>query len=122
MTTRPGDSQLKKRTSRTVDVAVPTDNRVKQKESEKRDKYLDLARELKKTMEHSDGDTNCILRARYSHQRIGTGPGGVGNKEMKVDHPGYSIAVISQNTTKSPGDLRTHAVTQTLTLVGRTLN
>ena len=28
------------------------------KEREKRDKYLDLARELK-TMEHEEGETNC---------------------------------------------------------------
>ena len=33
---------------------------VKIKESGKRDKYLDLARELKKTMHYeSNGDTNC---------------------------------------------------------------
>ena len=31
-----------------MDFAVPAENRVKLKESEKRDKYLDLARELKK--------------------------------------------------------------------------
>ena len=31
-----------------VDFAVPTDHRIKLKECEKRDKYLDLARELKK--------------------------------------------------------------------------
>ena len=32
----------------------------KLKECEKKDKYLDLARELKKTMEHEgDNDTNC---------------------------------------------------------------
>ena len=50
-----------------MDVAVPTHNRVKLKESEKRDKYLDLAREIKKTMKHkSYGDTNCNLRAKYS--------------------------------------------------------
>ena len=36
----------KKRTCRLVDFAVPADNRVKIKESEKRDKYLDHAREL----------------------------------------------------------------------------
>ena len=42
----------KKRTSRIVDFAVPADSRVKLKESEKRDEYQDLARELKKTMEH----------------------------------------------------------------------
>ena len=31
-----------------VDFAVPADNRIKLKECEKKDKYLDLARELKK--------------------------------------------------------------------------
>ena len=31
-----------------VDFAVPADHRVKLKENEKKDKYLDLARELKK--------------------------------------------------------------------------
>ena len=31
-----------------MDFAVPTDHRVKLKESEKKDKYLDFARELKK--------------------------------------------------------------------------
>ena len=38
----------KKRTCQIVDIAGPADNRVKLKESEKRDKNLDLARELKK--------------------------------------------------------------------------
>ena len=38
----------KKRTCKIVDFAVPTDHRVKFKESEKKDKYLDLVRELKK--------------------------------------------------------------------------
>ena len=37
----------KKRTCKIVDFAVPTDHRVKLKECEKNDKYLDLARELK---------------------------------------------------------------------------
>ena len=35
------------RTRRIVDLAVPADHRVKLKESEKKDKFLDLARELK---------------------------------------------------------------------------
>ena len=38
----------KKRNCKIVDFAVPADHRIKLKESEKRDKYLDLARELKK--------------------------------------------------------------------------
>ena len=36
------------RTCRIVDIAVPAAHRVKLKESKKRDKYQDLARELKK--------------------------------------------------------------------------
>ena len=49
----------KKRTCKIVDFAVPADYRVKLKECEKKDKYLDLARELKKTVEHAgDNYTN----------------------------------------------------------------
>ena len=45
---------------RIVDFSVPADHRVKTKETQKSDKYLDLARELKKTIEHEDdGDTPC---------------------------------------------------------------
>ena len=50
----------KKRTCKIVDFAVPADHRIKLKECEKKDKYLDLARELKKTVEHAgDNYTNC---------------------------------------------------------------
>ena len=38
----------KKRTCKSVDFAVPADHRIKLKECETKDKYLDLARELKK--------------------------------------------------------------------------
>ena len=38
----------KKRICKIVDFAVPVDHRIKLKEYEKKDKYLDLARELKK--------------------------------------------------------------------------
>ena len=38
----------KKRTCKIVDFAVPADHKIKLKECEKKDKYLDLARELKK--------------------------------------------------------------------------
>ena len=38
----------RKRTCKIVDFAVLADHRIKLKESEKKDKYLDLARELKK--------------------------------------------------------------------------
>ena len=42
-------------------------HKVKLKESEKKDKYLDLARELKKTVEHeSDNYTNCNWCSWYN--------------------------------------------------------
>ena len=70
----------KKRTCKIVDFAVPANLRIKLKESEKKDKYLDLARELKKTMEHeSDSYTNCNWCFWYSHQRIIKETGGLGN-------------------------------------------
>ena len=47
--TRPyNNQQKKKKICKVVDFAVPADHRIKLKESEKRDKYLDFARELKK--------------------------------------------------------------------------
>ena len=44
-----------------MDCSLPADHRIKLKECEKKDKYVDLARELKKkTMEHEgDNYTNC---------------------------------------------------------------
>ena len=65
-------------------------------------------------MKHkSDGDTNCDWCTRYSHHRIGTVTGEIGNKKVSRDRPNYSIVEIGQNTEKSPGDLRRFAVTQT---------
>ena len=48
--TRPYHNQQKKKKKicKIADFAVPVDHRIKLKECEKRDKYLDLARELKK--------------------------------------------------------------------------
>ena len=53
-------NKKKKKICKIVDFAVPAEHRIKLKECEKRHKYLDLARELKKTMEHEgDNYTNC---------------------------------------------------------------
>ena len=47
--TRPYNNQKKKKIiCKTVDFAVPADHRIKLKECEKKDKYLDLARKLTK--------------------------------------------------------------------------
>ena len=53
----------------------------------------------------SDGDISCNWCSRYSHQRIDKGTGGFGNN--------FSFIKTSQNTKKSPVDLRRLAVTQT---------
>ena len=93
---------------------VPADYRAKLKVNEKRDKYRDLARELKKTMEHeSDGDNNYNWCARYSYQKISKETRGLGKKRTRGDRPHNSIVEIGQNTEKSPGNLRRLAVTQT---------
>ena len=64
-------------------------------------------------MEHeSDSDTKCNWCNWYSHQRIGTKTGGLGNKRMSGDHPNDRIIKISQNTEKSLGNLRRFAVAQ----------
>ena len=72
--TRPYNNPKKKkkqRTCRIVDFAVPVDNRIKLKESEKKDKYLDLVRDLKKTMDHkNDNHTNRDWCFWYSHQGL----------------------------------------------------
>ena len=53
-------NKKKKRICKIVDFAVAADYRIKLKECEKKDKYLDLAIELKKTMKHEGDDyTNC---------------------------------------------------------------
>ena len=94
-----------------MNFGVPADHRIKLKESGKKDKYLDLARELKKTMEHKgDHYTNCEWCFWYSHQSIIKGTGGLRGWMTSGDYPNNSIIENSQNTEKSPGDLRRLAV------------
>ena len=49
-TIKPYNNYYKKITCQIVDFAVPANHRVKLKENEKKDKYLDLSRELKKKL------------------------------------------------------------------------
>ena len=106
----------RERTCQIVDFAVPADYRVKPKESEKRDMYVHLTRELKKnpTEHESDSSNNWNLRAWYSHQRISTWNGELENKRKSADHPNYSVIEVGQNTEKSPGNLWRLAVNETL--------
>ena len=101
-----------------MDFAFPVDHRVNLKESKKKDKYRDHARELK-NMEH-ESNGGFI-------KRIGTGTGGLRYKRTNGDHPNYSFIKMGQNTEMSPGDLRRLAViliqpkNHQLTLVWKTL-
>ena len=103
------------------------DHRVKLKETKKRDKYLDLAREVKPIEHEGDSDPNGNWYIWNNPQRIGKGTGRLGNKRINRVHPDYSIIKIGQNTEKGTGDLRRLAVTQTpvknpqLMLVQKTL-
>ena len=57
-----------------MDFTVPADNRVKLNESEKKDKYPDIARELqKKCGTWSDSEISCNWCTRYSHQGLTEG-------------------------------------------------
>ena len=65
-------------------------------------------------MKHeSDGDTNYNWYSWCKHQRIGIETETLGNKRKSRDHHDYSFIKIDQNTEKSPGNLRTFAVTKT---------
>ena len=75
-----------------MNFAVTADHKAKLKEGKKRDKYQELAWELKKTMEReSDSDTNYNWCSWYNHQTIGTGTWGLGKKRKSRDHPNNSI-------------------------------
>ena len=67
--TRPNNNQQKKKKNcKSVDFVVPADHRIKLKECEKKDKYLDLARKFLKTGEHAgDNYTNCNWCFWYSN-------------------------------------------------------
>ena len=111
--TRPYNNQQKKENFKIVNFEVAADHRVKLKENEKKDKYLDLARELKTVEHESDVYINCIWYSWYSNQRIIKWTGGHRNKTASGDHPNYCIIEITQNTEKGLGDFRIYAVTQT---------
>ena len=107
-TTEPYNNQQKKKKKkkkkRTVDFAVQADYREKLKESEKMDKYLDLARKLKKLWNMKVTVISIVIGA------LGTVTKGLikGIEDLEIggDNPNYCIAEIAQNTVKSPVDLR----------------
>ena len=90
------------------------DDRINLKECEKKDKYLDLVRKLKKLWNMKVTIVPIVIGA------FGTITKGLlkGLEDLEVggrveDYPNDSIAVNSQNPETSPEDLRRLAVAQT---------
>ena len=114
-----------------VDFAVPADHRINLKESEKKDKYLDLARELKKLWNMKVPIVPILIGA------LGTIIKGLlkGMEDLEVGRRGETIQTIAllrtarilRRVLETWGDLRRLAVTQTpvknnqLTLTWKTL-
>ena len=109
-----------------MDFAVRAENRVKKlKEKKKKDKYLNLARILKKNLYNLKVTVKPIVIDVHD-TKIGMRTEGTGKRRTSGNNPNYSIAEIGQNTEESPGELRRLAFTKTrvrnhrLTLVGKT--
>ena len=109
----------KKRTCKVVNFAVSADHWIKLKESEKKDKYVDLARGLKKLWNMK---MTLILIVNFAfdtvttddwYKDIGIRTGRLGNNKTSGEHLNYHMIKIGQNTEKSLGDLRRLADTQT---------
>ena len=94
--------------------AVPAVHRLTLKKIEKKNNYLDIAKELKNIGYVIDIDANCKWHTRYSHQSFGTEIRGLRNKRASRDQPIDSIVEIGHKTKNSPEDFRRHARTQTL--------
>ena len=117
---------IKKRVYWIGEFAVPVDHWIKLKESEKKDKYLDLAKELKKLWNIKmmvipivTGALSTVTKGLIK---------GLEDLEIRGQMETIQMTVfLKSNTKKSSGDLKRLAVTQTpmrnhlLTLVWRTL-
>ena len=103
--TRPYNNK-KKRICKIVDFVVPTDHRIKLKEFEKKDKYLNLVRELKKVWNMKVTIIQIVIGAFGTvTKRVVKGTGGLGSWRTSGNHPNESITENGQNTEKSPGEL-----------------
>ena len=117
-------NQQKKRACQIAVFAVSADHRIKLKESEKKEKYLDFTRELKKlwymkvtvipiVIGALGTVTKGLVKGLGNKRKTGKGTGGLGNKRKSGNHANYCIIKISQIPEKNPGELRKLAVTQT---------
>ena len=117
----------RKRICKIVDIAVPADHRINVKECEKRDKYLDLARKLKKLWNMKVMIVPMVIGAFGTITKGSLKGLGAWKIMDGRDYPNDTIAENGQNLETSPGDLRRFAVNQTpvknhqVTLIWKTL-
>ena len=90
--------------------AVLLKSKVKMKEREKINKYLDLAWEQKKLW---NVKVTVIVIINDSLRTVTKGIGGIGNQRKNQKHLHYNIVEISENAKKNPGDLIRVVATQT---------
>ena len=97
----------KKRICKIVDFAVPANHWIKLKEQEK-DKYHDLAKELKKKLWNMNVTIMPTVTGAFCTVSKGLlkGTRGLGNWRLSGYHPNDSIIENGQNTENIPGDLR----------------
>ena len=81
----------KKRICKIVDFAVPADHRINLKECEKKDKYLDLARELKNLWNMEVAIVPIVIGA-FGTITKGLLKGGIGSWQTGGDCSNYIIA------------------------------
>ena len=82
-----------------MDFDLTADQRVKSKEREKKDKYLDLAREQQKILNIRVTVILIVIgELGTTRKRIGKEIGRFGNKRTSGDHPDSNIFQIGHNT------------------------
>ena len=103
-----------KKSERICKIVGFADHRINLKECEKKYKYLDLARELKKLWNMKVTIVPIVIGAFGTVTKgLLKGPEGFGSLWMSGDYSNDSIAEDGQNTEKCPGDKKRLAVTQT---------
>ena len=118
--TRPSNNQKKTKKKQKKNLSIcglcyPDWPQSKIERKQKKDKYLDLARELKKLWNMKVTVISMVICALGTITKgIGAETEEFGNKRMSRDHPSYCIVKIGQNSEKSPGDLWRLVVSQTL--------
>ena len=87
---------------------------VKFKENEKRDKYFDFARKLKKQWNMKVTVIAILIGALGTITKsLDKRAGGVGDRSTSGNHHDYNLIKIGQNSEKRPKNLRRLAITQT---------